>query len=40
MRSGRAEPFYEQLTLKMLGIDKLKAIKTQPDDAAAANTTR
>ena len=29
MRSGRSEPFYEHLALQMLGIDKLKAIKTE-----------
>jgi len=29
MRSGRSEPFYEHLALQVLGIDKLKAIKTE-----------
>jgi len=27
MRSGQAEPFYETLALRALGIDKLKAVK-------------
>jgi sulfide:quinone oxidoreductase len=29
MRSGRSEPFYEQLALQTLGIDKLKAVTTE-----------
>jgi len=28
MRNGESEPFYETLALKALGIDKLKAVKT------------
>ena len=29
IRSGKAEPFYEQLALQVLGIDKLKAIRVE-----------
>ena len=29
IRSGKAEPFYEQLALQVLGIDKLKAIRLE-----------
>lgn len=29
VRSGEAEPFYENLALRVLGIDKLKAVKTE-----------
>jgi len=28
MKSGKSEPFYEKLALQVLGIDKLKEIKT------------
>jgi hypothetical protein len=28
MRRGTSEPFYETAALKMLGIDKLKTVKT------------
>ena len=27
IKSGRSEPYYEQLALKVLGIDKLKAVE-------------
>ena len=33
MRKGESEPFYESMALNLLGIDKLKAVKTDANTA-------